>query len=325
MEPRTLAQQWWHDPIRRTAILAALVAASLFGLLLAFALDYVVWSIIYEREFRDSDKFRLFKATGYIPAWIAIGVALMLIDWPKLTAPGQGLGHMLRRGVLLIAGPAVGGASAEVLKLILRRGRPPKPPDGTWDGLYVWQGFDDVDTVISTGGLSMPSSHTSIAFGATWMLCFLYPRATPVWLIIGVGCGLTRMLDHAHHLSDVYLSAVTTGFLCLVIWRSYEAMLRRYERADAIAANKVEIPEESIAASPTDEVDRDADDEPPAAVVSIEAHADDGDEADAAPAEPAWRLPRDPVTLLFLGVIVATALVVVIATLLATWNYVVYR
>jgi len=228
--------QAWQDRTKRRRMLVALAAMGVAGLLLAFALDHVVWSALYDREFRDSDKYRLLKAAGWLPAWLLMGAALILIDWPIKAV--DGLGIAVRRGALLMGAATAGGAASEMLKLILRRGRPPKPPDGEWSTLYDVVGFGEKDHVLSTAGLSLPSSHSSIAFAACWMLCLLFPRAVPVWLLIAIGCGAPRVLDHAHYVSDVTASAIVGGVVAYALWAWYERLVVvwRQERADEAAA-----------------------------------------------------------------------------------------
>ncbi|MBI1372639.1 MAG: phosphatase PAP2 family protein [Phycisphaera sp.] len=346
----TLAQPWWRQPHNRHAILIAVTCALTFGLIAAFALDYVVWALLNEREYRESDKFRLLKAAGYLPTWFLMGAALVLMDWPRKAI--DGLGVAMRRGVLLVVSATAGGLSSELLKLVLRRERPPKPPHGEWTGLYHWIGFDDADHVLSTAGLSMPSSHSSIAFGACWMLCLLFPRATPVWLFVAAGCATTRLLDHAHHLSDVYVSMITSGMIAVALWAWYEHMLVVWRRADdaalldAVTAGIADAPvtpavEVTTPVTPTPSAPIETPVAPAAPAMrrsplpSGEGEGEGRPHTDAAPeferdadglindpdAMRAPRTPRDPAIFVFIGAIIATALLLLIGVVIGTMSY----
>ena len=105
------------------------------------------------------------------------------------------------RGGYVILSPLLGGALAELLKLLLRRLR----PDGELFG-YSFRAFSDHPW--STGGLGMPSSHTLVAFAGAAALARLFPRAWWLWYLLAFGCGLTRGMANAHFLSDTAAAAV---------------------------------------------------------------------------------------------------------------------
>ncbi|MFT5685606.1 MAG: membrane-associated phospholipid phosphatase [Myxococcota bacterium] len=134
----------------------------------------------------SADGHRALRVAGFLPVWIAIGTALAL--------------HTRRRavGIGLVLSAGLSGLLAEVGKLAIRRGRP-----GDVAG-YV---FHPLPPDLSTAGLGMPSSHAAVAFGGAFLVARLYPRAAPVVVLWAVGCGLTRMLDGAHFLSDVVVAA----------------------------------------------------------------------------------------------------------------------
>ena len=45
------------------------------------------------------------------------------------------------------------------------------------------------------------------------------PRARWIWLSLATGCAVTRVLQGAHFLSDVYLSAVVSFGVVAILWR----------------------------------------------------------------------------------------------------------
>lgn len=139
----------------------------------------------------DADWHRALRVAGFLPVWMAIGAALAL----HRRQATVGIGLLLSAGL--------SGLLAELGKLLIRRARPsaseayeflPLPPD------------------LSTAGLGMPSSHAAVAFGGAFLLARLYPRLAPVVVLWAAGCGLTRILDGAHFLSDV-VAAAALGWL----------------------------------------------------------------------------------------------------------------
>ena len=176
-------------------------------------LDLPVYQIMRGVGDRTSDWMRMFKALGYFPLWAAGAAALVMVDWPRRRL---GIEHALHRGWLLLAGAAASGIAAELLKLLFRRGRPPRGAAG-WDGSYHVRSF--LEGTFDSGGLGLPSSHVCVAFGGLWMLCWMFPRAIPVWLIFGGGVVLTRLMDGGHFLSDAWVSVCVSAAITYAIWR----------------------------------------------------------------------------------------------------------
>ena len=133
-----------------------------------------------------ADWHRTLRIAGFLPVWMAIGGALAL--------------HQRRRdiGLSIVLSAGLSGLLAEIGKLLIRRGRPQELPG------YIFHPFPED---LSTAGLGLPSSHTAVAFGGAFLLAKHYPRTAPVVLLWAGGCGLTRMLDGAHFLSDVVVAA----------------------------------------------------------------------------------------------------------------------
>jgi membrane-associated phospholipid phosphatase len=69
----------------------------------------------------------------------------------------------------------------------------------------------------------MPSSHAVVAFGAAAMLSRLFPRARPVWWLLGWGCGLTRVLHGRHFFSDIVLAAIVGWLIAALLWSKWPA------------------------------------------------------------------------------------------------------
>ena len=226
------------------------VAAFELGYLAAQQLDtYVFTSLRYLASARPV--WEVFKGLGYFPLWLYIALALAVCEtlrarryrWGWLPQSFRRYGRILTarraravslkkmrrwlgrdpgkriaaRAVFLISCPFVAMAVAELLKLVVRRERPQAwlevmPVFRDWSGAW-WQNND----------LGMPSSHAATAFGAAFALVKLYPKGTPVWMAVAVCCALSRVIDQAHTLTDVYAGAVVAWVLVSWITRRWWA------------------------------------------------------------------------------------------------------
>lgn len=176
----------------RTAWLLAMLA---FFTLVPMLRDRWVYDHWYVADLYDLDWARLLRQMGWYPTWVLAALAL----W--LTRRGASAVAARRDALYLLAAPAVAGIVCEVLKLLIRRQRP--ETNGGEYGFRPWS-----DDPFSTAGLATPSSHTMVAFGAATALARLFPGARWVWYSLAAGCAATRVLAHAHFLSDVTLGAL---------------------------------------------------------------------------------------------------------------------
>ena len=113
----------------------------------------------------------------------------------------------------MILAPAVAGALAEVLKMLVRRLRP--VPD---DFMYQWRPYSE--DLLSTKGLGMPSSHAIVAFAAAAVLSRLFPRAWWLWYALAAGCAATRLLALGHFFSDTVVAAFLGYAVGVIMARS---------------------------------------------------------------------------------------------------------
>ena len=187
---------------------------SLLAVLLAHLVDWWAAAHLVFPKLANTDLGRLLRIQGFLPTWIIVGGALVLVDWP-LRALG-GTWAALRRGTLVAGSAALSGAVGEVLKLVIRRQRP-----GQSLGEYVFR--DWADRPFSTAGLGLPSSHVVVAFGGLAMLGLLFPRARPVCFLLAAGCAFSRVAAHAHFVSDVTLAAVIGIAIAGLLWRRFPA------------------------------------------------------------------------------------------------------
>lgn len=181
-------------------ILLSAVAVAIAHLLDPLAFRYLRLDDIYGRDWG-----RMLRVLGFLPLWLVAGAALILED------RDSGRRLVRGRGALLIAAATLGGASAELLKLVFRRLRPGEL------GEYVFRPF--TERPFSTAGLGLPSSHALVAFAAAAVLSRLFPRAWWLWWALAWGCGLTRVAAGAHFLSDVAAAAVVGWLVGAFVWR----------------------------------------------------------------------------------------------------------
>ncbi len=199
----------------RFLLTALLVLA---GLALAAAIDKGVYANVGAEGLSKSDWHRALRSLGYLPVWLVVATALVIHDWPRRAH--QGLRAALARGAFLAAATVASGVVGEILKLIIRRERP-----DAHAGESVFRPL--TEGVFESGGLATPSSHAVVAFAGAWALCRLFPRGSALWIAMALGCGLTRILDRAHFVSDVYLAAVIS---LVVTWGAERWVWRRLER-----------------------------------------------------------------------------------------------
>lgn len=174
-------------------------------IVLASLADCWAFSHLTFRAIYDQGWGRIIRTTGYLPFWFLAALALYLSSTSRWA----------RRGALLLAlSPTLAGAVGQVLKLLIRRGRPLAN-----EGAYVFRPF--TDRPFYTRDFGMPSGDVIVAFAACAVLAHLWPRARPLWFAMAVLCALGRVLVGAHFLSDVTVAAIlgwlTTMFLIRMI------------------------------------------------------------------------------------------------------------
>ncbi len=209
------------------ALLVSAAASHAFDVRLVTALDARAANL------DGQDWYRALRVLGFLGTWLAVGAALVLIDSGRRTPDGAPA--TLTRGPFVAGAALLGGVVAEGLKIVLRRGRPDAHPEHLhvfwpWSGQgwsperwgwsaeqpppYPWDYFP---SLFSASDFGLPSSHTATAFGGLVALAWLYPRAGVLFIALGMGCGLTRMLSRAHYLSDTLAGAATGTAVVLAL------------------------------------------------------------------------------------------------------------
>lgn len=195
----------------KAARLAALFVALV---VLAHALDRVAYERLVVSGVYDEDWGRMLRVMGYWPLWLAASIAIALHDWPLRAR--LGVRAALSRAWFLLLAVTASGIVGELLKLVFRRERP-----GAHDGAYFFRPWSE--RPLYNGGLALPSTHTIVAFGAAAGLARLFPRSAPVYYLLAAGCGLTRVLAHAHFVSDVVVAALAAWLVVAFVWKRWFA------------------------------------------------------------------------------------------------------
>lgn len=167
------------------------VLATAVAVGLAHVLDPWAWQLrlptVYEKDWG-----RLLRIVGFLPTWGVVALAW----WLQCSNSDE----RKRGAVLLLASPVAGGLAAELLKLVFRRLRPDDAQFG-----YAFRSFSD--GLWSNRGMGLPSSHVLVAFAGAFALARMFPRARWVFYVLAAGCAVTRVLAHAHYLSDTVVAA----------------------------------------------------------------------------------------------------------------------
>jgi membrane-associated phospholipid phosphatase len=108
-----------------------------------------------------------------------------------------------RAAVMLLVASGIAGAAYSVLKWTVGRTRP-NLGHGPWE-------FDPfaggIKGFLTSGNLAFPSGHTTFAFAIAGGLAILIPKWRWALYVVAGGCAVQRVLEYAHHPSDVVFSA----------------------------------------------------------------------------------------------------------------------
>jgi membrane-associated phospholipid phosphatase len=191
-----------ESPARGAIVRDVLIAMVLIALSL-LADGWVAEHVRYDHVY-ETDWGRMLRTFGYLPLWLLAAIALALED--------RGSREWWRRAALMAGAPTAAGIVGELLKITVRRLRP--PDDGS---AYHFRALSDHP--FSSRGFGFPSSHAIVAFSAAAILARLFPRARVVWYATAIGCAVSRLLAHAHYLSDVVAAACVGIGMAALLWR----------------------------------------------------------------------------------------------------------
>ncbi len=210
-----------YKPFRSRRVIAG-VGAFMLAFVIALPFDTPVYRHFLPTDTGDTDWHRLLRILGYLPTWLILAGVFFLIDTRRIARMGFGLATSRVGLTLFSVIPA--GLLAELLKLLIRRVR---PDDADGEHIYMpWAG-----AWWQSGDLGLPSSHTAIAFAGMGMLAHVYPRAAPVLLLMAIGTGFTRVMNHTHFVSDASVGAVLGLLTARAVWHDHVKRHRLDPRA----------------------------------------------------------------------------------------------
>lgn len=195
---------------RRVRIMLLWTAGWGLVFLIAWAIDPVAYRFFLKKEAEDLDWVEALRQVGYIPTWIVVGLLFWLADAARPSRLGRAdrvetplpPAPKHHRAGLVVLSAGFGGLVAEVLKPLIGRLR----PDSEGIARFAERPFvlwgDKAEL-----GLGLPSSHTSVAFGACGMVALLVPAWRWPMMGLAAGCALTRLFAGAHTLSDTVMGA----------------------------------------------------------------------------------------------------------------------
>ena len=188
------------------------VASTLAACALAMPLDPLVFGRFDHIDLGAMDWYRMLRIVGYLPTWLIVALAFVLIDSKR--APKIGWPLATSRMGLMGMSVILAAIIAELMKLGVRRLRP-----NAADGQYLFRAW--TDGPLNNSGLGMPSSHAAVAFAAMTLLCYLYPRAAIVWIPLAIGCALSRCITDAHFISDAAVGAALGILAAKAVWHDH--------------------------------------------------------------------------------------------------------
>jgi membrane-associated phospholipid phosphatase len=194
-----------HERARRRRRALAWTLAGMVGLLVLTVFDTALWELLKvddPRALERRDWYQVFRQSGSLVPWLILAAALWLHD------------RTFRRARLLTAAVVFAGAASEGVQLLTQRHR----PGSQGDYAFGWQTHALPNGELVTG-LGLASSHAGVAFGAAFMLAYLFPRTAPVGLALAVGCSITRIAMGAHFVTDIYVAALLSYAVVAIIRR----------------------------------------------------------------------------------------------------------
>ncbi len=178
-----------------------LLALLIGGFVILTILDFPLRNLFYnapDSGIEHHDWYRALRVLGFMGTWIIVGLIFILYDRNR------------HRGLAIIFATLLSGALAELGKLIIGRER---PVDGgvLQDGFYHFRPF--LSGFTDGSNLGLPSSHASVAFAGCVLMSSYLPNTRRLFVLLAIGCAITRMLTGAHFATDVYLGGLI-GWMC---------------------------------------------------------------------------------------------------------------
>ncbi len=219
----------------RSVLIVLALSLVMLPLAHVFDTDLVNTLDVRARGVEGRDTYRLLRVMGSAYFWLLVAGVLFASGFarrgdPEFTLPTRDRAGVWSRGLFVLLSALVSGLLAEVLKILIRRGRPdalldrdptlPLTDPRTFD--YVWN-WDHTTwgNVFDSSDLGMASSHAATAFGGVLALGVIWPRWRWVLLVFAAFASMTRLQSRDHYLSDVVGGAACGAVVVLaLVWSS---------------------------------------------------------------------------------------------------------
>ena len=154
-------------------------------------------------------------------------LALLILGWLL----SQWRGSAAARATLSVGvlGLLLAAADVWILKVLIGRGR---PNELIWRGHLDWQPL-----AIDSNHHSLPSGHSAAAGAVAMMLSLRWPKLSPLWWLLAVALGSTRVLTSSHWPSDVVIGLLIGATAVAVV-----ASLRKMRLAANAAGQEAPSP-----------------------------------------------------------------------------------
>ncbi len=152
--------------------------------------DWVARAPVFDRRYESPWKWP--KRIGEFPYHIPVIVLVAIFHARKW-----------RGALMLLVAGGIAATCYGVLKWVVGRARP-----NMMLGPFSFDPFKNgIKGLWDSGNLAFPSGHATFAFSIAGGLAILLPKWRWAFYVLAAMCGVQRILEHAHHLSDIIASA----------------------------------------------------------------------------------------------------------------------
>lgn len=185
-------------------------------------------------RFKESWPAHIAKTPGNYFLTLALVPIFCLRKWLK---------NSLEGGFVCLCG--VMGVVNSVVKWAVGRHRPYRPIDGVIElAPFHLSPFDNgLAGLIWQGNMAFPSGHTCTAFATAAALAKLLPRWRGLFFTVAALVGLERIVENAHHVSDVIAGAGLAILGVHVLWHICLRLVNRPKEAmpPVLAVSEVDL------------------------------------------------------------------------------------
>ena len=116
-----------------------------------------------------------------------------------------------RNHLLLFGSVAISGITANIIKVLAGR---PRPPLAIQSGIVSWEPLSWHMEFLWN---SFPSGHATTGLCIAIMGSALYPRLSPLLWTLGIGIAIARVILNVHYVSDVMVGSMIGAAVAIVI------------------------------------------------------------------------------------------------------------